>query len=387
MSVTKRAPIRFGLLTALVWLVVAAGSIFLLWQIINRISVSNLPISTATPNQTQVYQTIAAIVNSQMTSSATQASQTGTPSPTLKPTLILATADPSSRMTPTPGGVTQTATPTALCDLAGAGNPLDITIPDDSQIEAGESFIKTWKLVNTGTCTWTTSYAASFFYGDRMGAPASAPLQANVLPAQSIEISVEMISPTSAGTYQGNWKLMNPAGELFGIGPNGDLPFWVRITVPESQTSTVTVTPGASPTQGATPTNNPTISPSPTFTATPPIQAGGELSPAPGDAIDLDNLTLNSGDEDLLYHVDTNNYHWLTPENNAMIGVFSSQEPSLPGCQSASMSHAPIAVESLPIGTYLCYSTNEGRLGRALLKAVDPNNFTLTLDLLTWALP
>ena len=385
MSVSKRAPIRFGLLTALVWLAVAAGSIFLLWYVIKRISVSNLPISNATPNQTQVFQTIAAIVNSQSTSSATNASQIDTPSPSARPTLTPATTVPSPKITSTPSGVTQTTTPSGRCDLAGAGNPLDITIPDDSPIAAGEGFIKTWKLVNTGTCPWTTTYSASFFYGDRMGAPESVPLEASVLPAQSVEISIEMIAPTSPGTYQGNWKLSNPNGELFGIGPNGDLPFWVRIIVPENPASTATATPGASPTQGATATYNPTISPSPT--STPPIQASGVISPAPGDAIDLDNLTLNSGNEDLLYQMDANNYHWLTPVDEAMIGVFGSQEPGLSECQPASMSHAPIAVESLPIGTYLCYTTNEGRLGRALLEAVDPNNFTLTLDLLTWALP
>jgi hypothetical protein len=387
MSETKRGPIRFGLLTALVWLAVAAGIIFLLWQVITRISATDLPVSTATPNQTQVNQTIAAIVISQSTRSATAATQTITPSPTAKLTLTPATAVPSPKVTSTPGNVIQTTTPTELCNQAGAGNPIDITIPDNSLIPSGEGFIKTWKLVNTGTCTWTKSYSASFFYGDQMGAPESVPLQANVLPAQSVEISIEMIAPTSPGTYQGNWKLSNPSGELFGIGPNGDLPFWVRIIVPENPTKTATVTPGTTATQGATATYNPTISPSPSSTATPPIQASGKLLPVPGDTIDLDTLTLNSGNEDLLYQVDANNYHWLTPQDEAMIGVFSSREPSLPECQSASMSHAPIAVESLPVGTYLCYTTNEGRLGRALLEAVDPNNFTLTLDLLTWALP
>lgn len=385
MSDKRRAPIRFGFLTALVWLVVAAGSIFLLWQVINRISVRNIPISTATPDLTQVYQTIAAIVNSQMTSSATMTPQTGTPSPTARPTQNTAAVTARPNETHTPGGATQTASPTVLCDLAGAGNPLDITIPDDSVILPGVSFIKTWKLVNNGTCTWTTAYSTSFFYGDRMGAPESEPFTSNVLPAQSIEISIEMVAPNSPGTYQGNWKLMNPSGELFGIGPNGDLPFWVRISVPLSQTSTATITPGPSSTQGATPTYNATISPSPT--STPPIQAGGELSPAPGDAIDLDNLTMNSEGDDLLYQLDANNYHWLTPQGSAEIGVFSSQVPTLFDCQSASMSAAPIAVESLPLGTYLCYLTNEDRFGRALLVAVDPNDFILTLNLLTWANP
>jgi hypothetical protein len=260
----------------------------------------------------------------------------------------------------------------------GAGNPLDVPIPDDSQIPAGQSFVKTWKLVNTGTCTWTNAYSASFFYGDRMGAPETVPLQGSVLPSQSVEISVEMVAPQSAGTYQGNWKLMNPSGELFGIGPSGNQAFWVRIVVAASQ-STLTETPTISV------TTNPTQIP--TSTVTPPGQVGGVLKPAPGGAIDLDTITLNSEDEDVLYLADESNFHWLNPTNGAMIGIFGSQAPSLSNCQSAVMSPAPVAVESLPIGTYLCYATSREHLGRMQLQAVDPNAFTLTLDLLTWAAP
>jgi hypothetical protein len=172
--------------------------------------------------------------------------------------------------------------------------------------------------------------------------------------------------------------LANDSGELFGIGPNGNLPFWVRIIVAASQD---TPTP--------TPTVNATINPTEfiTPTATPTGQLGGELQLIPDDGVDLDSLTLNSGDEDLLYQVDANNYHWLTPVNESTIGVFGNLEPSQTGCQNASKSQAPIAVESLATGTYLCYTTSQGNLGRALLSAVDPNDFTLTLNLLTWIQP
>jgi hypothetical protein len=114
---------------------------------------------------------------------------------------------------------------------------------------------------------------------------------------------------------------------------------------------------------------------------------GGELSPVPGNTIDLDTLTLNSGDEDLAYVADESGYHWLSPQGGALLGVYGNTEPSLTSCQAAVMSPAPIAVESLPVGTYLCYDTNQGRYGRAQLIAINPENFTLTLGLLTWALP
>jgi hypothetical protein len=377
-STQKRAPIRFGLVTALVWLLVAGGSIFLLWQVITRISATDLPASTSTPDQTQVAQTIAALVNAQATGTATATIQIVSPSPTTLPNQTTSTPLPSRKITPTPRQVTQTNTPVSLCDQAGAGNPIDVTTPDDTVIPAGQSFVKTWKLVNMGTCTWTTAYSATFFYGDRMSAPESVPLKGYVSPSQSVEISVEMVAPQTPGTYQGNWKLANPDADLFGIGPNGNNPFWVRIVVEQNQ---------------ATPTSTPTLSvtsiptETPTATVTPPGQVGGELSPVPGNTIDLDTLTLNSGDEDLAYVADESGYHWLSPQGGALLGVYGNTEPSLTSCQAAVMSPAPIAVESLPVGTYLCYDTNQGRYGRAQLIAINPENFTLTLGLLTWALP
>ena len=71
MAVTNRTPIRFSLLTVIVWLAVAAGIIFLLWQVITRISGDTLPISTAVPDLTQVYQTNTALLTMQQTSTAT----------------------------------------------------------------------------------------------------------------------------------------------------------------------------------------------------------------------------------------------------------------------------------------------------------------------------
>jgi Ig-like domain from next to BRCA1 gene len=385
MTSTNRTPLRVSLLTFIVWLAVAAGIIFLLWQVITRISANKLPVSTAAPNLTQVYETIAVNITAQKTSSVAPTAMGNTPSPTTLPTTSSTQAAPtplqSQNKTSSPVSVNQTSTPQVLCDRAGAGNPIDVSIPDDSLISPGQGFIKTWKLVNTGSCTWTTAYSASFFYGDRMDSPESVALLETVLPAQSVELSIEMVAPLVPGTYQGNWKLMNPTGALFGIGPNGDSPFWVRIIVPANPASTATVTPGV------TPTFSTTGSPSATAAATPPVQASGEISSVPGDSIDLDTLTLNSGDEDLAYQVDSNNYHWLAPQIGAMIGVYSRLEPSLEDCQSAGMSTAPIAVESLSVGTYLCYLTNEGRYGKAFFTSLDGDSYTLTMDLLTWANP
>ncbi len=379
MTADKGPRVRFSLLTALVWLLVAAGIIFLLWQVINRISASDLPLSTSTANLTQVYQTISAVLTAQPSTTVTNPPPLDTSLPTAAVTPSPSTPLVTPQYTVSPSPPVTTSTPQVLCNQAAAGNPIDVTIPDDSLISPGQNFIKTWKLVNAGTCTWTTAYSASFFYGDDMDAPPSMSLPEEVLPSHSVEISIEMVAPEDPGTYQGNWKLADPGGTLFGIGPNGDSPFWVRIIVKESQTATPTPTSGPSPT--STPTSEVTS------TSTPEGQLSGELIPVPGDAIDLDTLTLNSGGEDLVYRVEIDQYHWLTPTTDTTLGIYGSQAPQLADCQQTNMSSAPIAVESLPTGTYLCYHTGEGRFGRMMLAAVDPATFALTLDLLAWALP
>jgi hypothetical protein len=379
MAASNHNSVRFGVVTAIAWLVVAGAIILLLWNVITWISGSTLPLSTPTPNLTQVYATIAAMLAEQRAKPSTTSMPTYTPSPAAQTTQAPASPQPTRLSAASPTGATPTTTPGVLCDRASAGSPIDITIPDDSEMTPGQSFVKTWKLVNTGTCTWTVQYSTSFFYGDRMGAPQSVALRQVVQPAQDVEISIEMVAPQDPGTYQGNWKLSNPNGVLFGIGPNGDSPFWVRIIVPqedvETPAPTVSFTPTITPTQVITPTE------------TPAGNASGELSLTPGDAVDLDTINLNGDEEDLSYQTDGSGTHWLVPHEEALIGISGRTEPTFSDCQSTSMTPEPISVESLSTGTYFCYSTGEHRLGRALLKVLDPDDFTLTLDFLTWVNP
>lgn len=381
MPASQQNSIRFNPLTALLWLVLSGGVIFLLWNVITRISDQNMPVSTPTADQTQVYQTIAVMVTAQNTGLNPTALLTVTPSPTTSLTPTAPATLAIGNATSTPGKLifSGSGTPGRPCNQAEAGSPIDITIPDDSEFSPGDSFVKTWKLVNTGTCTWTTLYSANFFYGDRMDASREVPLQEAVLPEQEVEISIEMLAPKAPGTYQGNWKLSSENGELFGIGPNADSPFWVRIVVVEEVTDTpapnVTITPAITPTSGLTPTE------------TQQGDTSGTLSPIPGDTIDLDSLTLNSGGIDLAYQVDSDDNRWLVPLGETAIGIFGSQEPTQPDCQGTLMSSDPLAVESLDVGIYLCYITNDTHYGRALLEAMDPETSSLTLDLFTWVSP
>jgi hypothetical protein len=107
----------------------------------------------------------------------------------------------------------------------------DVTIPDKTKIEAGKSFEKTWRLKNSGTCTWSTSYAMVFASGSQMGGPASVALPKSVSPNGTVDLKVTLTAPSASGTYTGNWKLRNAGGLIFGLGTKADQPFWVQIVV------------------------------------------------------------------------------------------------------------------------------------------------------------
>jgi photosystem II stability/assembly factor-like uncharacterized protein len=132
--------------------------------------------------------------------------------------------------------VTQTI-PRALaatqCDSAQFVS--DLTVPDGAVFAPGTTFIKTWRLRNIGTCTWTTSYKIVWGGGDQIGAPASVKMPVNVAPGQMVDISVNMITPFAAGHFKGLWKISNAAGVQFGIGLSAIDPFWVDINVIENK--------------------------------------------------------------------------------------------------------------------------------------------------------
>lgn len=111
----------------------------------------------------------------------------------------------------------------------------DVTIPDDTAMTPGQTFTKTWKLQNTGTCAWTTAYKVSFVSGNAMGGAAT-PLTVAVQPGQSGDISVSMTAPATAGDAIGYWILTNDSGQNFGTS------FYVKIKVGAAASTTGTAT-------------------------------------------------------------------------------------------------------------------------------------------------
>ena len=113
-------------------------------------------------------------------------------------------------------------TPTSNCDKASFVD--DVTVKDNTVMTPGQTFTKTWRLKNIGSCSWTPSYAVIFSNGAQMGGPAAQALVGNVNSGETMDISVNMTAPTTEGTYRGDWKLRNASGVTF-------FGFYVQIVV------------------------------------------------------------------------------------------------------------------------------------------------------------
>jgi hypothetical protein len=157
---------------------------------------------------------------------------------TPSPTVIVPTTQPSSTPKATKteeeessGGevyVPPPPPPTPVpCDAATYVK--DVTYPDNTELAAGTEFTKTWRIQNTGACTWDEDYAVVFIDGDDMDTPSSVSLTRTVHPGQTVDVSVGLKAPASTGTYRAEYKLRSDTNQVFGLG--GDKPFWVQIKV------------------------------------------------------------------------------------------------------------------------------------------------------------
>lgn len=107
---------------------------------------------------------------------------------------------PTPMPTPTPapaGGGT-----TAAC--LQAQFVADVTVPDGTKFNNNETFKKTWRLRNSGTCDWPQDAVLVFARGEKMGGPDSVPVGV-VKAGATVDISVDLKAPANPGRYTGLW--------------------------------------------------------------------------------------------------------------------------------------------------------------------------------------
>jgi hypothetical protein len=313
-----------------------------------------------TPNATLVYQAII----SKMTQSAAK----GTPIPSATTSVDINNTQLSPMEATVDTQAAESSADVKDCDRAVAGIPIDVTIQDNTTMAPGQLFTKTWRLVNIGNCPWSQNFALVWFSGESLGTSPGVYLNQPVAKGQSVDIAVDMVAPTHPGVYQSNWKLRNSNGQLFGIGPNGDSPVWVKIIVVNTETDTP--------------------APQPTASLTPEIYARGIIKLTPGYSLDLDSGGKNRGLKDDLSLVSpAGKGLQLVPINGATLVVFGAEQPTEAGCQSLAHNTDSLPLDGFNPGIYLCYRSNEGLPGYIHLAEINLPIKVITLEFDTWAVP
>jgi uncharacterized protein YkwD len=147
---------------------------------------------------------------------------------------VTATLAPTAtRWTPTtstapPETGTRSPVVTASANCTNAAVLLrDVTVPDNTKVQAGETFTKTWEFQNSGTCSWT-NYTIQFSSGESMNALLSTPV-IDTTPGGKVQVSVELSAPSEDGAYTTVFTLNDPAGNAIPIGVEKS--FWVKVVV------------------------------------------------------------------------------------------------------------------------------------------------------------
>ena len=131
---------------------------------------------------------------------------TFTPEPTLEATYTLI---PTS---------TNSVPPTLPSESNGdKGEWLSQSPGDGTTIYANQAFTTTWVVKNIGTTTWNKNYQLRFYLSDpvlRFGG-VDIKFPRDVKPGDTVDLSVAMTAPSTAGDYTTVWVLTNDQGVNF----------------------------------------------------------------------------------------------------------------------------------------------------------------------------
>ena len=142
------------------------------------------------------------------------AAPSDTPVATLTPVPTLGTLATSTGGVPFSGATSVGAT-SAATSCYGLSFASDVTIPDNTPVTPSQSFTKTWKVKNAGSCAWEAGFKFAFVGGDAMGGTTYT-LPSSVAAGAVVDISVAMVAPNKTGTIRGDWRMSTASGQFFG---------------------------------------------------------------------------------------------------------------------------------------------------------------------------
>jgi methionine-rich copper-binding protein CopC len=120
--------------------------------------------------------------------------------------------------------ISEAAAPSPATGFSNSQYVADITIPDDTVMEPGQSFTKTWRLRNNGSRNWGAGFTAAFLSGTALTPTTSHPAP-SAAANSDVNLSIPMTAPNEAGTYTSEWVLKDDQGNVFGTN------FYTRIVV------------------------------------------------------------------------------------------------------------------------------------------------------------
>ena len=92
----------------------------------------------------------------------------------------------------------------------------DISVPDFSELTAGQRVTKIWRMRNEGRTTWPLGTCLIRVGGDNLLASSGPIAVSSAQPGESVDIAADMIAPNAPGRYVCYFRLVKPDGVRFG---------------------------------------------------------------------------------------------------------------------------------------------------------------------------
>jgi hypothetical protein len=148
------------------------------------------------------------------------------PAQLIEPTLIIQPTQQVIIVQPSPIPTIPTLEPTL--SLEECTNSLtfvaDVTVPDNSTFNFGETLDKQWLVQNSGTCNWDSSYRLRHTNGASLGAPEEVALYPARAGTQAT-IQIIFTAPFTADFFESEWQAFDGNGVAFGD------PIYIKINV------------------------------------------------------------------------------------------------------------------------------------------------------------
>ena len=161
-------------------------------------------------------QTLAVMTFQAQLTQTALANPTSTPAPTNTVQVVTFAAPTTSSVGIPTNTVASSGGAASAC--YGLAYVSDVTIPDNTAVTPGQSFTKTWKVLNSGSCAWEPGFTFNVVSGEAIGGVALK-LNQKVEPGRQYEFSIPMVVPTNkTGELKGTWRLSDANGNFFGDG-------------------------------------------------------------------------------------------------------------------------------------------------------------------------